>query len=275
MMDPIENPKELAEHAISNVGFDASLKNRVGDDVFKEAMKSMKSINKNADAVFGKSSDFDVKEPLHSDLDKVHENVSEHLINPEPLSDQLMNEEALHPPEVTVTLAQTMNDGINHLNSRRPITGKNFPLDMDREPNQHEKSDFNTHASLVENPMQLFRHVKDGSILPEHIQTVALVYPNLLNKMKLALTSKLVDFATDKDFEKLDYNTRYGLSHILGDLDSSMTPQAIMANQQVFGANQVQPPQNAPQKEGKPGDKKMSIAENDETKYQKTLTRTS
>lgn len=132
---------------------------------------------------------------------------------------------------------------VSYLNTLRPSTDKPGVLDLPREPSASEKAKYANALNIAEQPLSLLQHVKDGTVTPQDVVTLRTIYPSLYEKMSQKLVSDMTEHAAKDDI--IPYKTRIGLSMFLAQpLDSTMTPQAIMANQP--------PPAQAPQQQAQP-----------------------
>lgn len=126
--------------------------------------------------------------------------------------------------------------GTQFLHSKLPQEPALKPLSPKHVPNQTEVSRFNRYYDIVENPIRALEQVKAGTITHETIETLTTVYPKLYAEMKTTMLDHLTDHVS-KSGKPLPYKVKLGLSLFLGtDLDHSMSPQAIMANQQALAA---------------------------------------
>jgi hypothetical protein len=147
-------------------------------------------------------------------------------------------------PDHSAHLAATSARAMSYLASLRPDTGKPSPLEPERVPSAVEIAKYNRALEIVEQPLTILKHVKDGTITPQDITTISTVYPALYDSMKEQVMDKLVEYS-QKDV-KLDYATKIGLSLFLGtNLESSTRPNNIMANQAIYA------PPMPPQKPGR------------------------
>lgn len=140
--------------------------------------------------------------------------------------------------------ALTSSRAATYLNSIRPKDLQNSPLDTKIPPPPGEKASYDRQLDLAQNPNLILKHIKDGNIIPQDIKTVATIYPNYYQH----LTQKLVDAAMEQNSRGkiIPYKTRIGMSLFLGrPLDSTMTPQSIMAAQPQSAIPQGQPQQTS------------------------------
>jgi hypothetical protein len=216
-------------------------------------------------------------EPLK--MDKIGTLVMNHSSNPEALIDHLTTATGPisgYAPASTGAFSTSVGRAVNFLASKVPSEGKVSPFDAPRKPSNTEIAKFNRYASIVDNPIQILKEIKKGTILPQDIETLSTVYPTLYNKMKETVTHKLIEHAAKKDAQ-VPYTTRLGLSLFLGqNLDSTLSPQGIMANQSalLMGSLQQQAKQMAQNtRPSKSGMRQMKSINNDLTKSQSSAER--
>lgn len=102
-------------------------------------------------------------------------------------------------------------------------------------PSPTEISKFEQSLNIVEHPISIFHHVKDGTILPDHVEAISTVFPKLYEKMSMSLLDEASKYM--KNHDQIPFQKRQAMSVFLGQpLDQAMTSQATMQNQQVFQA---------------------------------------
>ena len=133
------------------------------------------------------------------------------------------------------TLAQ---NAVGYLNSLRPNSQKMAPLDSKPVASQASEMEFMRQLANAQQPMMLLQHIGQGTLLPQDLKTVNTIYPGYVQKVSQKLTSEMLNSG-----KNVPYGTRMSLSMLMGQpLDSTMTPQAIVAAQPVPS----QPPPQAP-----------------------------
>lgn len=248
-----------------------------------------RGIEKNASAIFGRASasilDQQKKNeqsqmsneplPMHS----IAKPIMAHMNNPEGLIDHLTQATqplAPYAPNTVNALSTGIGRAVNFLSQKIPQEQKAAPLDVARKPSNAEIAIFNRYASIVENPLDVLKHVKAGTVLPQDIEAISQVYPSLYQKMQSSVTEKLIN-AAHKD-SLIPYKTRLGLSLFLGqNLDSTMSPQGIMASQVALNSMAIQKQAEQSQqmqktRPSKAGMGKMHI-DIDQTRAQQSLMR--
>jgi hypothetical protein len=195
--------------------------------------------------------------------------------NPEALIDHL-SEKTAHLNSMAPSIGSAFQSGVGRavsfLASKVPVTAKQAPLDSTLPVAQVEIDKFNRYARIVEDPMAALHHVKNGTLLPQDVETLSVVHPAVYNQMKETLMEKLTDKMNKSDAHEIPYKTRIALSMFMGqNLDSTLSPQAIQSSQAAMS-----PPQQPPQSQATPskaGMRQMKSVSNDLTRSQATSLR--
>lgn len=236
-------------------------------------------IDKHAGSIFGLAAAETPKPEISSDIHEMHEPLQQFAESPSTLIDHIANGTqgiSSQAPEVTSAIGTSLTNAVNYLETKRPNTQKKAPLDMQPELKPSQISAFNNTADIVNNPMTVFGHIKTGTLMPQHIEALQAVYPSVYKQMQSATMGKMTDYLSKNDPSAIPYKTKLSLSRFLGqNLDSSLTPNAILSNQMALGQQQAakQAAQAQQMKPSKSGMEKMKGLSSDETKYQQTMNR--
>lgn len=201
-------------------------------DFIRQAVKGENTMSKVTKDIF-KSSIQDVLPsrliPDQKDLDKLDNKAKDLQAN----NQQMMNvgsDVAHYMPDHGSAMAQTAMNGINYINSVRPSTQKQSPLDGTPVLSQVQKAQFNRVLSIAQQPLVVMNSVKNGNITTQDIMTLKTIYPGLYSRLNQKLTNHLTD-AVNRGIN-IPYKTRLGLATFMGTpLDSTMTPQGISMGQ--------------------------------------------
>lgn len=162
-------------------------------------------------------------------------------------------------PQMAGGLQDSMIRANQFLQSKLPPTESSNPFDPTPEPSRSELANFNRYRQIVEDPKIAFDQIRNGTIGPETVETLSVVYPRLYQQMK----SHLMDVMTDKlaSKEQVPYQLKQSISFFFQQpLDRALQGQSILANQQAMIANQIQAqPQGS--KPSKQGMQKMTVAD--------------
>lgn len=205
---------------------------------------------------------------------KETDKLKEMMVNPEKLMDDMtaavegINE---HAPTVAQSMTAAAAAGLSFLLSKLPEVPDQGPFQSEWEPSPTEVSRFNRYYDVIENPLIVLKHAKEGSLTPEHVEAISTVYPKLYNKIQEELLSHIVN-APNK---KLPYRSQLMVSMLLGqNLVPSLAPSSIVANQMTLNKPMGQPtqPPKAPSSRNNPS--KLDLSNRSLTPLQSTIVRT-
>lgn len=241
--------------------------------------RGVDQIDKHSGSIFGLGSSEIPKVEHSTELHELHEPVQDIQVNPSQLIDTMTKgTEGINPiaPMISSSLSERVGSAVNFLEGARPKIDKKAPLDMEPEIPHHQIANFNQVADVVDNPMMVFGHIKEGTLLPQHIAALQNVYPSIYSQMQSSIMDKMTDYLAKKDPETIPYKTKLSLSQFLGQpLESSLTPLAILGNQQVLTAQAQE--KNASQmnqmRPSKSGMEKMKSLDNSMTRSQRSSVR--
>lgn len=146
-------------------------------------------------------------------------------------------------PEQSMLLSAARGRISGYLNSVRPQ--KDLPkLAFDHhfdDPEAERKYD--RAIDIANKPLSVLEHMKNGTLLPEHVGHLTSMYPEVKSHLDKKLTERIMKAQLAK--EKPSYKVRQGMSMFMGTpLSGEMTPAALQAAQAVF--TQKQTPQQSP-----------------------------
>lgn len=135
-------------------------------------------------------------------------------------------------PTITANIHAIANRGLQFLHSKLPKPAVEFSGQDDYEPSKSEKQDWLHYHDTVDDPLKVLEHVKNGTLLPHHMEALQAVHPDLLREMQ----KQVMENATPKALKGLSYPTKISVAQFLGKpLDSSMLPGVIASDQATFG----------------------------------------
>lgn len=198
--------------------------------------------------------------------------------NPELLVDHIskMVEPIQAAPKTTMALAGTVSRMADFLASKVPPTGKLGPLNPERTPSRDEISKFNHYARTVDNPLSVLPHVRNGTLLPQHVEALQSIYPDLYGQMRQEMMGKISEFVSKRPVTDIPYKMRIGLSKFMGEnLDSALNQPNLMNNQVALASTQAQKQDQDAQalKPSKSGMGKMKNSVSTQTRAQQTAAR--
>jgi hypothetical protein len=215
--------------------------------VMEYAQKTQRAVESGSKAIFnpktvrgviGVGSQVLDQDEYHKIIDKVDKAVS----NPEDFHSVLdKNTQNLNPyaPKTAFAIQNKMSVAASFLSAKAPRGVKSSVLSPKYQPSKSEISKFARYYNTVKSPTSVLKKIKTGSVLPEEMETLKVVYPQLLAEMQGAIMEQLADhMANAKD---LPYQTKLGLSAFLEhDLVNSMGQESVAMNQVTFGAPTMQ-----------------------------------
>lgn len=147
-------------------------------------------------------------------------------------------------PEHNSALASTSMNAVNYLNSLRPNSVKQAPLDRKLPPSRTAQSRYNQALDIANDPLSVIDKVKDGTITPQNLMDFKTMYPSLYTGVSTKIMTEMSDHLSKG--EDVPYKTRLGLSMFLGQpMDSTISPQSILAAQPQPKDDQPQSPQGS------------------------------
>lgn len=133
-------------------------------------------------------------------------------------------------PNHSSSLAEAATRAVQYLAQLKPKTAPVGPLDPPIVPNPVQEAEYNQALNIAENPLLILEYVKEGSLSQNDIAHLNGMYPNLMQRIQAKLMDNLVEHKANDGM--LPYKTKIALSMLMAQpLESSMQPQAIMANQ--------------------------------------------
>lgn len=135
----------------------------------------------------------------------------------------------------------------SYLDSIKPKPQSNGPLSDPSPVSKIQMYGYERQVKMVEQPLHILKHIKDGSLQPQDIQTINTVYPKLANRLKSSIMEQVINTKSKK--QEIPYKTRIALSQFLGEpMDSSL----IQHNMQMAMLVNAPKPQQQPQGKKKP-----------------------
>lgn len=183
----------------------------------------------------------DVKTPDSKILDKLDKHVTELKENPQKLLEQEHSMGEVYGDHAVVAANTTVRVA-GYLASLKPNTAPQSPLDPPRKPNAVEQARYTEAMKVAQEPALVLKYIKEGSLTPDNIKDLHAMYPELATALQMKLMNHLTT-AKAKN-QQIPYKTKLSLSAFMGQpLESSMKPNAIMANQpqQAMAPNMGQP----------------------------------
>lgn len=165
-------------------------------------------------------------------------------------------------PEQSMLLGAAKGRINNYLNSVRPQSVQSkAPFDPHM-PDKSKDKAYNKALNVALKPLSVVDHIKNGTLDMESMQHMQGMYPELANHLRQKISTKILDAQLKN--EKPPYKVRQSLSLFMGSpMDSTFSPQNIMAAQNVFARqNAEKQQQQAPQPKKSGSTNKLSESPN-------------
>lgn len=181
--------------------------------------------------------------PSAKDKERLDKTVSSFRTDPTPL-EKVGNQTAHYLPNHGTAAAQTASNAVNYLNSLRPNTDRQAPLDPKPIPNPVAKATYDRALGIAQQPLVVLSRLQAGTMTTGDVTALKAMYPALYTKFSNQLTEQMSSQIAKGDI--IPYKTRLGLSVFLGQpVDSTMTPGSIMSAQLPAISNTPNPQQNS------------------------------
>lgn len=182
-----------------------------------------------------------------SGKEKLKKLVNKYAQNPE----QLMDINANNPvPQYASGFAAAATRALSYLATQKPPEGvRRSPLDTAQPPTPTQKAAYERALDIAEQPLVVFKHMKQGTLIPQDVIALKTMYPALYRQLNQKMQSEMINAVHKNTI--VPYRTRLGLSMFMASpIDSTMTPMAIQAaqGQPAAPSQQAQGGQSAPSK---------------------------
>jgi hypothetical protein len=248
------NPQSIANIAISEIrDFVTSqrIQARVDDihvisRMADSARKTMRKIQTGAKDVFADTGSIrglavqKAAEPfVHKEQQRLITQVNELNNNPELFLEKLEKEtESINRsvPESTQFMNASVTRAVQYLAAAAPLTKNDYVLGKDFTPSKYELAVFGQRAKVINNPVSILQNLKNGTLVPAHVEAVSTVYPKLFQAMQREVLSAMADSQAKK--KPISQDKKNMLSMFLNfDLTQSTTAQSIMQNQTMLNSS--------------------------------------
>lgn len=161
--------------------------------------------------------------------------------NPDPLMD-IGGKTNHYMPSHGQALGTLAAASVNYLNSIRPEPVPQGPLGEPVLPGKIEQAQYDRALTIANKPLVVVNAVKEGSISPQDVQHLKMIYPGLYSRLSQKLLNQAIEHQSKGGM--IAYKTKMGMSLFLGqDMDSSTWQQNIAFNQMALSGGE--PPQPA------------------------------
>lgn len=164
---------------------------------------------------------------------------------------------AKHFPEQGIMLGSAKARINSYLNSVRPQSDpQKLPFDDQVKDKQKDRS-YNKVLDLANQPLGILNNIKDGTLTANQMTHFVGMYPEMHNYLSKKMTERMAKAQMDN--EKPSYKVRQAMSLFLGaPVDSTITPQSIMAVQNVFARQKASQQAASPPAKNKKGTSTLS-----------------
>jgi hypothetical protein len=163
--------------------------------------------------------------PKQSDRDKVEKSLAYYNEDPNRLLN-VAGELGHYLPEHATAAGQIAMQGINYLNSLQPKLQISNPLDAEPPIDKADQAKYDRALDIAEQPLMSLHHLSKGTLLPEDVQSIQIIYPGLYKQMVSQLNTELVNAKAENVI--IPYKQRLQLAMFTGTpLDSTMTSQSM------------------------------------------------
>lgn len=210
----------------------------------KSAAKSIFKITKDAEPyVVGKSSSMAADLMIdHKKQKKLIDTV--HMLNTDPQMFVDHLEKMTSPiykiaPKSAQAAHATAIRTAQYLSQAAPAMKSDYALGEDPIPSKYEMNIFGQRLKALSDPSMILRELKQGTLVPAHIEAIATVYPKMYQEMQTEVMDQMTKAIAKKQL--IPYRMKNMLSLFLNhDMDASITPQAILSNQAAMARSQAQ-----------------------------------
>lgn len=151
-------------------------------------------------------------------------------------------------PEHATSMGVTVQNSVQYLNGIRPTPVQKGILDPPIEPTPLQKQEYDRALQIAEQPLVVLSHLQKGTLVPQDVQTIKTIYPDLYSRLNEKLMNQVID--VKQKGKMISYGTRMSLSLFMGQpMDSTLMPESVMQIQSQFQPPQ---PQEAPKGSIKP-----------------------
>lgn len=162
-----------------------------------------------------------------------------------------------HYPAQNMMIQATKMRIHNYLNSVKPREDQQrLPFEK-KIPNKSADRKYNQVLDMANQPLSIFKDIKDGSLTKEHMQHFTSMYPELYGHLSKKMTDRIAQ-AQLKD-ERPSFRVRQAMSLFLNaPMDKSMTAQTVQSVQAMYAQSKGQPQQQGAPAKNKKGTSSLS-----------------
>lgn len=225
--------KPLAENAVDT----SAAKSAV--DYIGNAIKGQKVLSDSVSNVFSKGTEVLTKDliPDQESRNKLDKSLS--YFNEPGNATKVAGSLGHYLPQHATAAAVVASNGANYLNTLKPTQAVTSPLDNPPPIDRAAQAKYNRALDMAQQPLLALQHAKNGTLLPEDVQTLRTIYPALHDAMITKITNALIDHKSQGG--TIPYKQKVSLNMLIGGnpIDGTMTPNAMQAIILSSGAQQA------------------------------------
>lgn len=136
-------------------------------------------------------------------------------------------------PQHATAAAKVAAQATNYLESLKPKQPQTGMLDEPIPVDKNAQAKYDRALDIAQQPLMVLKHAKDGTLLPQDIQTIQTIYPAVRQEIAQKLGEELVN--AKNNGVTIPYQQKLGIAAILGQpIDSLMAQPAMMS---IMSAN--------------------------------------
>jgi hypothetical protein len=190
-------------------------------------------------------------------------------VDPNLMIDHLSNTHSMInsvAPNISPHIHGLATKSINFLQEKLPKPQNDYLGTPEWTPSKSQIQLWNHYHDIIDDPISVLKHVKDGSFTNHHLEVLNNVYPELYQEMQ----NMMMEQMHPKNLEKMPYSTKIALSKFMGmPLEASLLGQNILSNQGQFAQGQQVNQGNQGNKSTVGGMKEIDLGQRSATMIQK------
>jgi hypothetical protein len=222
--------KPIMERGANAEGFKA------GSNLLMAALRGDTALNQGVKALFnaGSSALTEQKEMGSKDKDKLKARLDELANDPSSLM-QTGGQSGFYHPDHATKLSENASRSVQYLNSIKPKDTQQSPLDKTIPPSDSVQRAYDRNLDLAQNPMLSFKHLKDGTLSLNDVNTIKNTNPGWYQLASQKIVKEMTNAAANG--KPIPMDQRISLSKFLGQpLDSNLNPQVMINMQNAHNA---------------------------------------
>lgn len=128
---------------------------------------------------------------------------------------------------------------VNYLDNLKPKSVPAGPFDSEPPIDKAAQAGYERALQIAQQPLMALKHVKEGTLIPQDVQTMQAIYPGLHAAMISKINTELINQKSEG--KHIPYSQRVALSLFTGsNLDSTMSPMSMQSVIQSGAQQQAQ-----------------------------------